>query len=206
MFKKKRLRSCISVFLAVLIFLLMLPISAWAAISDGGKVTVEKPFIANSPHYEAAVPILNANGAVIGIRYDWAGAWQRFSAAGTGDVLYCVQFGEKIDSGKYTAMKADLNSYFRLLSKAAKDGITYTSIYGFPNLKYGVSDDKAWLATQAIIWEFQTGLRTSAGTTDTNGLKDYVLTSELSLGDGNRAPAEWGNPAYQKATLPKDLF
>ena len=45
------------------------------------------------------------------------------------------------------------------LSGAQRTCITYVSIHGFPNFKYGYSDDEAQIATQVLIWEIETGAR-----------------------------------------------
>lgn len=50
-------------------------------------------------------------------------------------------------------------------------GITYATIYGYPNFTYGVSAEAAQVATQFVVWEYSEGYRTSAdGNNPTAGL------------------------------------
>lgn len=75
--------------------------------------------------------------------------------------VYCIEFGENIASYNPRASIAKESSgFWNSLSSDAKRGIELASLYGFPNKNLGVPAADAYAATQAVIWEFQTGVRT----------------------------------------------
>lgn len=88
----------------------------------------------------------------------------RFLKAADGTVVYCIELGAGFTSGATYSTKAPNNfAYWNNLTTEAKDGIQLALLYGYPNYTYGATPNDAYAATQAIIWEYQSGWRTSAG-------------------------------------------
>ncbi len=76
--------------------------------------------------------------------------------------LYCVEYGTDIFS--YIERKAETTAssmYWKSISAGQREGIMLATTYGFPNSNLGMSAADAYAATQALIWEFQTGIRQS---------------------------------------------
>ena len=76
--------------------------------------------------------------------------------------LYCVEYGTDIFS--YIERKAEAtgsSAYWNSISAGRREGIMLATTYGFPNSNLGMSAADAYAATQALIWEFQTGIRQS---------------------------------------------
>lgn len=90
-----------------------------------------------------------------------------------GEVAYCIEFGKDMgDTGqKETVMDIEDVPAWQDFNATQKRGITYATIYGYPNFTYGVSNEAAQVATQFIVWEYSQGYRTSAdGNNPTAGL------------------------------------
>ena len=87
-------------------------------------------------------------------------------------LAYCIESGKAFDGGDYTSGEAGTSDYLKLLSPTAREGIMLAMLYGYnpenPNYMPTTSqvgcafnvDDFAF-ATQIIIWEYQSGIRTS---------------------------------------------
>lgn len=76
--------------------------------------------------------------------------------------LYCVEYGTDIFS--YIERKAEStgsSAYWNSITAGQREGIMIATTYGFPNSNLGMSSADAYAATQALIWEFQTGIRQS---------------------------------------------
>lgn len=83
----------------------------------------------------------------------------------TGEPLYCLQVYKETSGSNATAGSIEDTSVWNdELTSKAKQGITKVSIWGYPNFDYGYSKDNAQLATQVLIWEFETGARTDYST------------------------------------------
>lgn len=77
--------------------------------------------------------------------------------------LYCVEYGADIFSYiERTAEATESSTYWNTMSAGQREGIMLATTYGFPNSNLGMSAADAYAATQALIWEFQTGIRSSA--------------------------------------------
>lgn len=120
----------------------------------------------------------------------------------SGDPLwaYCIEFGKDINSvNRRTAKTLEASAYWNSLSEDMRAAINLTVLYGFPSDDLGVSAADAYAATQAVIWEFQTGIRTLNGgnrrSSVTYNNKFLVSTTFSSmLEDGLREKA--GKSAY----------
>ena len=83
----------------------------------------------------------------------------------TGEPLYCLQvYKETSGSNATVGNIKDTTVWSDELTFKAQQGITRVSIWGYPNFDYGYSKDNAQLATQVLIWEFETGARTDCST------------------------------------------
>ena len=83
----------------------------------------------------------------------------------TGEPLYCLQVYKETSGSNATAGSIeDTSVWHSELTAKGKQGITRASIWGYPNFDYGYSKDNAQLATQVLIWEFETGARTDYST------------------------------------------
>lgn len=90
--------------------------------------------------------------------------------------LYCVEYGTDIFSYiERTAEGPDNSPYWNTMSAGQREGIMLATTYGFPNSNLGMSAADAYAATQALIWEFQTGIRSSA-TADVKKAVNYKNT------------------------------
>lgn len=81
-----------------------------------------------------------------------------------GNILwaYCVEFGVDVNSYlERSVTGVSGNSDWEKINATARKGIELATVYGFPASNLGVSPADAYAATQAIIWEFQTGIRPS---------------------------------------------
>ena len=83
----------------------------------------------------------------------------------TGEPLYCLQVYKETSGSNATAGNIKNTTVWKdELTLEAQQGITRVSIWGYPNFDYGYSKDNAQLATQVLIWEFETGARTDCST------------------------------------------
>lgn len=90
-----------------------------------------------------------------------------------GEPAYCIEFGKDMgDDGQLeTIMDIEKVPAWSEMKTFQRNGITYATIYGYPNYTYGVSDEAAQVATQFVVWEYSQGYRTSAdGNDPTAGL------------------------------------
>lgn len=90
-----------------------------------------------------------------------------------GEVVYCIEFGKDMgETGQEeTIYNIEDVPAWQDMSSTQQRGITYATIYGYPNFNYGVSNEAAQVATQFVVWEYSQGYRTSAdGNNPTAGL------------------------------------
>ncbi len=102
---------------------------------------------------------------------------------------YCININVGFIDKDLTAYKGYLpsaSSYFKSLSATKQKGIVLTAVFGYPSNSYknlGASNaNQAIAATQILIWEFLTGVRTkfTGNPTDTwakAGLSGKALTA-----------------------------
>ncbi len=81
--------------------------------------------------------------------------------------VYCVNFGVEANED-YTRAGATpsktKDTAWTSLTAEQKRGIQLALLYGFPGSNNGGSAADSYMATQAILWEFQTGVRSSTKT------------------------------------------
>ena len=94
----------------------------------------------------------------------------------TVQTVYCIGAGLAYQYGGDKYYKEDLNvpnDYFEQLPDAAKEGIYLTLLFGYEDGRSspvpGTNEDDYWLATQALIWEYQQGLRQGGEDLQDNG-------------------------------------
>lgn len=90
-----------------------------------------------------------------------------------GEIVYCIEFGKDMGETGQQESIYDIEDVpaWQKMNSTQQRGITYATIYGYPNFNYGVSNEAAQVATQFIVWEYSQGYRTSAdGSNPTAGL------------------------------------
>ena len=146
---KKKLSRIIALLMTALTMLTT--VNAFA-LTEGNKYSYKERFI--DAHYstgrwETADGHVHNNQGQVALRN-----------LSNGEPLYCIQIYKHCNSNDATAEKIEYTDLWRdELSGAQRTCITYVSIHGFPNFKYGYSDDEAQIATQVLIWEIETGAR-----------------------------------------------
>lgn len=90
------------------------------------------------------------------------GAAAKTDAGGTPIWVYCIEYGTAIESynGRTATTLAD-SAVWNNLSQEQQLGITLATMYGCPVSGLGTSMADSYAATQVLIWEYQTGIRTS---------------------------------------------
>lgn len=81
--------------------------------------------------------------------------------------VYCVNFGVEANEDDKRAgatPSKTKDTAWSGLTAQQKRGIQLALLYGFPGSNNGGSAADAYMATQAILWEFQTGVRSSTTT------------------------------------------
>ena len=95
------------------------------------------------------------------------------SGSHKGEVVYCIEFGKDMGETGQEETIYDIEDVpaWQDMNSTQQHGITYATIYGYPNFNYGVSNEAAQVATQFVVWEYSQGYRTSAdGSNPTAGL------------------------------------
>ena len=117
---------------------------------------------------------------------------------------YCIEKGEVFTRTRYKAVTMSSSSYWNSLSKTARDGIALTAAFGYPAQSaaaLGVpSGHDAYAATQAIIWEYQQGYRTSPqNLTDTRHQRTLSGTPAMTAYTNilNKMKAYISDPRYE---------
>lgn len=117
---------------------------------------------------------------------------------------YCIEKGEIFTRTRYKAVTMSSSSYWNSLSKTARDGIALTAAFGYPAQSaaaLGVpSGHDAYAATQAIIWEYQQGYRTSPqNLTDTRHQRTLSGTPAMTAYTNilNKMKAYISDPRYE---------
>lgn len=121
-----------------------------------------------------------------------------------GEVAYCIEFGKDMgdDGQEETVMDIEDVPAWEALNATQKAGITYATIYGYPNFNYGVSNEAAQVATQFIVWEYSQGYRTSAdGNNPTAGLNGTSAKIENAI---EAAGFDVRQQYYQSGVVPYD--
>lgn len=86
------------------------------------------------------------------------------SGSHKGEIVYCIEFGKDMGETGQEETIYDIEDVpaWQDMSSTQQRGITYATIYGYPNFNYGVSNEAAQVATQFVVWEYSQGYRTSA--------------------------------------------
>ena len=88
------------------------------------------------------------------------------------DYVYCAEPGAGWTETYYKVQAPKDDAYWKSLSKTKKEGMTLACMFGYPTQSaktLGASTGKeAYAATQAIVWEYASGVRTKATGNPTN--------------------------------------
>lgn len=106
------------------------------------------------------------------------------SGSHKGEVVYCIEFGKDMGETGQEETIYDIEDVpaWQDMNSTQQRGITYATIYGYPNFNYGVSNEAAQVATQFIVWEYSQGYRTSAdGNNPTAGLNGTSSKIESAI-------------------------
>jgi major membrane immunogen (membrane-anchored lipoprotein) len=121
-----------------------------------------------------------------------------------GEVVYCIEFGKDMgETGQEEAIY-DIEDVpaWQDMSSTQQRGITYATIYGYPNFNYGVSNEATQVATQFVVWEYSQGYRTSAdGNNPTAGLNGTSSKIENAI---EAAGFDVRQQYYQSGVVPYD--
>lgn len=149
----KKLKKVLAVFMSVLM-MFSATIPAFA-LSMGDKCSFNTKYL--DAYYKTG-RWETANGKV----HDDHGQVALRNIKSTGEPLYCLQVYEATQGSNATAGNIeDTDVWKNELTRTARNGITRVSIWGYPNFTYGYSKNDVQLATQVLIWEFETGARTN---------------------------------------------
>ena len=117
---------------------------------------------------------------------------------------YCIEKGQVFTRTRYKGVSMLSSAYWKSLTKAAQDGIALTAAFGYPAQSaaaLGVpSGHDAYTATQAIIWEYQQGYRTSPqNLTDTRHQRTLSGTPAMTAYTNilNKMKAYISDPRYE---------
>ena len=126
------------------------------------------------------------------------------SGSHKGEVVYCIEFGKDMGETGQEETIYDIEDVpaWRDMNSTQQRGITYATIYGYPNFNYGVSNEAAQVATQFIVWEYSQGYRTSAdGNNPTAGLNGTSSKIENAI---ESAGFDVRQQYYQSGVVPYD--
>jgi len=96
---------------------------------------------------------------------------------------YCMEFDVEAYAAadRYgSTASASTDKAWAKMSAGQRRGVMLTTLYGFPNNTFGVAAADAYAATQVIIWEFQTGVRTSASSNIRQGVSYSYSYADVS--------------------------
>ncbi len=137
------------------------------------------------------------NTSYTSVYYNW-GSYQTNSGAyhsasgqlalrtlkSTGEPIYCLQAHHGTSGNYATATKIEkTDAWLVELSRGAQWGITWASIYGYRGNginKYGYSAEEAQIATQMLIWEWQTTRRTSLSAAASSYVTNAISGNNLA--------------------------
>lgn len=89
--------------------------------------------------------------------------------------VYCIESGIAFGDTTYTSKSHENSSYFQMLPYEAQWGIMLVSLYGWqpgksvPSALSGLNADDYYMASQAIVWEYQQQIRTNPTSRHNNG-------------------------------------
>ena len=196
--KGKRLTAAL---LSAVMFLMALPMSAFAFTAEEGK-SVEAFY---GSYYLGSDGDYYRSGNYNFIAYDSNGNTSLHAHSGGGRraklmirdgsgerQLMCIESGVDYNAGgSYDSMSGKNSSYFQNLPLSVQYGIMLTSLYGWqPGRTAPIGDtneDDFSIATQTIMWEYQQQLRTSPTALQTNS---YGISGDTYFSLIQGRPAE----------------
>ncbi len=138
--------------------------------SDGTKYYTSKDYWIMYYHQDGSTTFKQTEGGALQKRLRIA------CYDGTIQTVYCIGAGLTYQYGGDKYQKEDLNipnDYYARLPEAARQGIDLALLFGYEDgissPVPGTNEDDYWMATQAIIWEYQQGLRVGAEDLRDNG-------------------------------------
>lgn len=126
------------------------------------------------------------------------------SGSHKGEIVYCIEFGKDMGETGQEETIYDIEDVpaWQDMSSTQQRGITYATIYGYPNFNYGVSNEAAQVATQFVVWEYSQGYRTSADANNpTAGLNGTSPKIENAI---EAAGFDVRQQYYQSGVVPYD--
>lgn len=162
---KKKISKVIAVLLSV-VMLLIQATPTMAALVEGNKYSYDTIYL--DAYYETgdwytADGHMHNNKGQVALR----------NLKSTGEPIYCIQIYEGCTNADATAANIkNTNLWKHELTPTAQKGMTRVSIYGYPNYNYGYNWKNAQLATEVLLWEFETGKRTDYTATATSFAKN----------------------------------
>ena len=196
--KGKRLTAAL---LSAVMFLMALPMSAFAFTAEEGK-SVEAFY---GSYYLGSDGDYYRSGNYNFIAYDSNGNTSLHAHSGGGRraklmirdgsgerQLMCIESGVDYNAGgSYDSMSGKNSSYFQNLPLSVQYGIMLTSLYGWQPGRIapigGTNEDDFSIATQTIMWEYQQQLRTSPTALQTNS---YGISGDTYFSLIQGRPAE----------------
>jgi len=164
------MKKFIAIILTIVTLIGIVPFQTAFAADAGDKLHFSISHYAQEKGSGALYSIPQGNGIEYVDPYEGkyhSGSWCDVGVfTGTGGTYaYCIQKGTAFYSGDRTAVDPDNSNAFQELSDDAQTGIKLAMLYGFPNRSRSTLGadhaDDAYVATQAIVWEYQLGFRTS---------------------------------------------
>jgi|GEM_PF-1973203 len=164
------MKKFIAIILTVVTLIGVIPFQTVFATEAGDKIHFTKSHYAREKGVGSLYSIPKDNGLEYVDPYEGyhtTSAWCDVGVfTGTGGVYaYCIQKGTAFYEGDRTGVDPDNSNAFQELSEDAQTGIKLAMLYGFPNRSRSTLGanhaDDAYVATQAIVWEYQLGFRTS---------------------------------------------
>lgn len=179
----EKFKRAASIMLSLIILLSVTLYTYAETVNPGSKgfVNIQNYCVEGASSYSSAdsgaysYERLHGNGSKTYLRMmylsDTHGGEPKKDDSGNVQWVYCIEFGTDINSYmERTANSSESDPYWNSLSAEQRLGISLATMYGFPASNLGVSAADAYAATQAVIWEFQTGIRNSTQVDAKNGV------------------------------------
>lgn len=166
---KKKISKMIALLLAMLTLITQaLPIMALTEGSTYSYTERHLDAYYDTGWWETADGHKHNNNGQVGLR----------NLKSTGEPLYCIQIYNGCNGADATAKNIESTDLWRKeFTENAQNGITRVSIYGYPNYNYGYSSTNAQLATQVLLWEFETGKRTQFSDTGATSFANSIFSN-----------------------------
>lgn len=181
----KIMRRFFAVCLSFLILFSLFPTSVFAWSGNAGEqansyrgsniVSIDGGTYSHPSTWKAVLYAQNGSKTLRTIH--GGGAYYNFmlsDSSGSPKRVYCVESGVTFGSTNgYLSENGTNSQYLNLLTQDARDGIALATLYGWREGVElpisGINADDYYMATQAIIWEYQQELRTNPHNRQDNG-------------------------------------